>query len=163
MPDRFSALVNNEFEFDLLETDIHSLDVVKKGADHYHLIYKNRSVSVRMLTADLNSGHYRVEVNGEIYTVALRTPLDLFIQQMGFGRSEDLLIDKVLAPMPGLLLDIYVKEGQEVEKDEPLLVLEAMKMENVILSPGKGVIDKIMHAKGETVEKGIELISFSIV
>lgn len=160
MAEKYSARVNDTHEFSLSEGDLHGLDIIKTGDHSYHLIYENQSLTVHLKEADLLSGNYRVEIDGESFEVNLSTPLDLFIKAMGFGSSEGSLVDKVVAPMPGLLLDIYVKEGQEVEKDEPLVVLEAMKMENVILSPRKGVIAGIVQEKGQTVDKGSELISF---
>ena len=60
--------------------------------------------------------------------------------------------------MPGLVLDIPVEVGQEVEKGEGVLILEAMKMENVIKSAGVGTIKAIHIKQGEAVEKGQLLI-----
>lgn len=160
MPERYSARVNDKHEFNLSEDDLKGLDIVSTGDDTYHIILKNRSVLLRMIKADISAGVYQMEVDGELFDVSLEKPLDLFIKEMGFSVGEGALIDRVIAPMPGLLLDVYVEKGQEVEKDEPLLVLEAMKMENVILSPRKGVISGIMQEKGQTVDKGTELISF---
>jgi biotin carboxyl carrier protein len=62
--------------------------------------------------------------------------------------------------MPGLILEIRVKEGDAVSEDSPLLILEAMKMENVITSPREGVIKSISVKVGETVDKKQLLISF---
>jgi len=56
--------------------------------------------------------------------------------------------------MPGFILDINIKEGQEVKEGDTLLILEAMKMENAITSPNKGVVKSVNIKKGETVEKG---------
>ena len=65
---------------------------------------------------------------------------------------------EIHAPMPGLVLEINVSEGQEVEKGDPLLILEAMKMENVIKAPGNGIIKKIHVEKGNPVEKNELLV-----
>jgi biotin carboxyl carrier protein len=62
--------------------------------------------------------------------------------------------------MPGLVLNIMAEEGQSVEKDTPLIILEAMKMENVIKSPAQGVVKKINAIKGQAVEKNAVLIEF---
>jgi biotin carboxyl carrier protein len=60
--------------------------------------------------------------------------------------------------MPGLILEISAKEGQEVKEGDYILVLEAMKMENAITAPRDAVIKKITAKKGETVEKNQVLI-----
>ena len=62
--------------------------------------------------------------------------------------------------MPGLILDIHVKEGQEVKEDDALLILEAMKMENVLTSPRDGIIKSISVSKNDTVDKNQLLIEF---
>ncbi|MCH8276058.1 MAG: acetyl-CoA carboxylase biotin carboxyl carrier protein subunit, partial [Bacteroidetes bacterium] len=65
---------------------------------------------------------------------------------------------RVRAPMPGLVLKVWAKTGMHVSKDDPLLVLEAMKMENEIRSPGAGIVS-IVHVKsGEVVLKGSLLV-----
>jgi len=58
---------------------------------------------------------------------------------------------EVKPPLPGIILDIYVKEGDEVKKGRVLYVLEAMKMENNIESDIDGIVEKIYRAKGESV------------
>ena len=62
--------------------------------------------------------------------------------------------------MPGMVLNILVAEGQEVKKGEALIILEAMKMENILKSPTDGVIKKIAINKGVAVEKNQILIQF---
>ncbi|HKK78307.1 MAG TPA: biotin/lipoyl-containing protein, partial [Phaeodactylibacter sp.] len=60
--------------------------------------------------------------------------------------------------MPGMVLEVSVKAGEEVSEGTPLLILEAMKMENVIKSPGDGVIKAINVTKGEAVDKNYLLV-----
>lgn len=61
--------------------------------------------------------------------------------------------DSIKAPMPGLILKIKKKAGEHVEIGEPLIVLEAMKMENEIRSPSTGTITEINYTEGSSVEK----------
>lgn len=60
--------------------------------------------------------------------------------------------------MPGLVLKLIAEVGQEIKLGEPLLILEAMKMENVIKSPGDGTVKAIHVTKGLAVEKGFLLM-----
>jgi biotin carboxyl carrier protein len=62
--------------------------------------------------------------------------------------------------MPGLILAISVKVGQEVQEFDPLIILEAMKMENTLTSPRAGIIKSISVTNGETVNKNQLLIEF---
>lgn len=68
---------------------------------------------------------------------------------------------KITAPMPGTILDIVVKPGDEVKRGDILLILEAMKMENEIVSPQDGVIASVNTLKGESVNSGDLLVSIS--
>ena len=65
------------------------------------------------------------------------------------------------APMPGLLKTVHVKEGDVVERDAPLVTLEAMKMENDLLAPSAGRIVKVNYAAGAKVEAGALLAVLS--
>ncbi len=62
------------------------------------------------------------------------------------------------ATMPGIVVEVLVQEGQEVAAGQPLLILEAMKMQNEIVAPGDGVVDRIAVQAGETVPAGHVLV-----
>ena len=63
--------------------------------------------------------------------------------------------------MPAKILRVLVQPGDTVKKDQPLLVIESMKMETVIRSPAEGVVVKrIVHGEGEVVGSGVELVEF---
>lgn len=65
------------------------------------------------------------------------------------------------APMPGVVLDLFVAAGDEVKKGTPLMILEAMKMEHPINAPYDGVVEAIHCLKGELVQPGVDLISIT--
>ena len=69
-------------------------------------------------------------------------------------------VKSIKAPMPGLILEIKVSVGDKVHKQQPLAVIEAMKMENIIKSPADAVIKSIAVTAGESVEKNDLLIEF---
>jgi 3-methylcrotonyl-CoA carboxylase alpha subunit len=64
------------------------------------------------------------------------------------------------APMPGSVIDVLVESGQKVEKGQPLMILEAMKMEHTITAPGAGVVAQVLFARGEQVKEGDQLLRF---
>jgi biotin carboxyl carrier protein len=65
------------------------------------------------------------------------------------------------APMPGLVVKIEVKPGDEVQKDQPLVILEAMKMENVLKAVGNATVASVEVKQGQAVEKNQVMIKFS--
>ena len=83
-----------------------------------------------------------------------------FLKKMGMERGKTTETKELKAPMPGLVLSVEISAWTAVEKDQPLLILEAMKMENVIKSPREGTIAKVNVKKGQAVEKNELLIAF---
>jgi biotin carboxyl carrier protein len=77
---------------------------------------------------------------------------------MGFGLSNNKAIKEIKAPMPGLVLEIAVIDGQDVKDGDKILILEAMKMENSIMIHTAAKIKKIIVAAGQAVEKGQVLV-----
>ncbi|ODH26424.1 hypothetical protein ACO22_04642 [Paracoccidioides brasiliensis] len=69
--------------------------------------------------------------------------------------------NSVLAPMPCKILRVEVAEGATVVKDQPLVVIESMKMETVIRSPHDGTIEKIVHKAGDICKAGTALVEFA--
>ena len=66
--------------------------------------------------------------------------------------------DGLFAPVPGKIVDVFVKPGDNVEEGAPLLVLEAMKMENELRAPKKGTVTVVPVKKGDTAERGQLLV-----
>ncbi|WP_081894162.1 acetyl-CoA carboxylase biotin carboxyl carrier protein subunit [Muricauda sp. MAR_2010_75] len=160
MDNSYSVKVDGDFDFPMSKDDISNLDIVKSGNDSFHILKDSTSYHVEIISRDFNKGLYTVSINGNEHEVSIQTPLDDLIEKMGFATNGAKNIDSISAPMPGLILDISVEEGQEVKEDEQLLVLEAMKMENIITSPRNGIIKKIAVKQGDAVDKKQLLIEF---
>ncbi|KAF2725353.1 hypothetical protein K431DRAFT_101162 [Polychaeton citri CBS 116435] len=92
---------------------------------------------------------------GKQHNIHLATPSWL---SAALGTKE--VSNSVLAPMPCKVLRVEVEEGQEVAKDQPLVVIESMKMETVIRSPGVGVVRRVVHGVGDVVKAGVALVEF---
>lgn len=67
----------------------------------------------------------------------------------------------LLAPMNGTMVSVLVTAGDEVSKDQPLMIMEAMKMEHTIKAPCNGTVDALFYAEGDMVDGGSELLGFS--
>jgi biotin carboxyl carrier protein len=161
--------VNNKFEFnidtanDALKIDgaTTALDVLKLNDKAQHIIREGKSYNVEMVEFDQAAKQGKFKVNGRIYDVNVATELDLLLKQLGMENLNTNKIAQLKAPMPGLVLNILVREGDEVKKGDSLLVLEAMKMENIIKAPSDAVVKKVEVAKGDKIEKNTVLIHFA--
>jgi len=160
MKNSFKVKVNSKWEFDIPNEDVHSLDVVKIKDKKYHLLEDHQSFQGEIVAANFNKRTYAVKINGSVYNVSVENHLDQLIKNMGFSTGSSKDVKLIKAPMPGVVLSVNVKVGQEVSEDESLLVLEAMKMESSLVSPSNGVVKNILVANGNTVEKGQLLIEF---
>jgi biotin carboxyl carrier protein len=67
--------------------------------------------------------------------------------------------DGLFAPVPGKIIDVFAKPGDTVEEGAPLLVLEAMKMENELRAPKKGTVTAVLVKKGDTADRGQLLVA----
>ena len=139
------------FECDIIE--------VKKGS--FHVIKDNRSFNLEVIKADPEEKSFIVSVNGNKYTLSVKDKYDDLLHSLGMDNLAGSKVNEIKAPMPGLVLDIRVNEGDQVKKGDPVLVLEAMKMENILKSPSDGTVKKINVKKGTAVEKNQVLISFA--
>lgn len=160
MEKSYRVKVDESFDFQLSETSVSSLDVHQTNDLSFHVLQGDHSHHVQIIKADFNDRKYLVKVNGNEYETAIHTPLDELIGKMGFAVNGSKNVDSIEAPMPGLILDIMVEEGQEVKEDDQLLILEAMKMENIITSPRNGTIKKVTVKQGDAVDKKQLLIQF---
>lgn len=136
------------------------LDIIETGKDKLHVLHNNNSYSIVVKSKDHQNRVYVIEVNGNEYTINLKNKLDLQLEQMGMTALASAKAENIKAPMPGLVLNIDVAVGQQVKKGDAVLILEAMKMENVIKSPADGVVKSIEVTKGQAVEKNFVLITF---
>ncbi|TDY11278.1 acetyl-CoA carboxylase biotin carboxyl carrier protein subunit [Meridianimaribacter flavus] len=156
----FKTSVNNTDHFEISNENIQNLDVVPTKANTFHILKNNQSFNAEIIEKDFNNKTYVVKVNNTFYNVAIADYLDQLIKDMGFEVGASKHVNDIKAPMPGLILDISVSQGQEVKENDTLLILEAMKMENVLTSPRDGVIKTVSVAKGDAVDKNQLLIEF---
>jgi pyruvate carboxylase subunit B len=128
------------------------------GDGSLSLIVDGRSVPVSV--EPLGDGRMRVTIGGRRTVVRVQDERDLLVDAFGLAPDEG-GGGAVRAPMPGLVLDILVAEGETVEAEQGLLVLEAMKMENELTAPSGGVVETIHVESGASVDKEALLIEIA--
>lgn len=135
-------------------------DLYTISENRYHLILDHKGYQIEVIEKDEQAKSALIMVNGKVYRVELKDEKDRLLETLGFETNVTSLIKDLKAPMPGMVLDILVAAGQQIKKGEPILVLEAMKMENLIKSPSDLVVKSIEVSKGNKIEKGQTLLYF---
>jgi len=154
MADSTFKIISDYHEEKLGLDDIQKMDIRSLNDNQFHILQDNSSYKVSIEKEDKQNKTYDVVINGNTYSIQIQDEYDLLIEKMGLDINTDQKVTDIAAPMPGLILDIMVKDGDSVEKGDPILILEAMKMENVIKAAGEGVVQKVIGVKGKAVDKG---------
>jgi biotin carboxyl carrier protein len=152
-------LKGNDFEGHLNEALVKG-SFIKINDYQYHLIHNNTSFNVDVMKMNHAEKTMVLKINSVKYAIELKDKYDELLHSLGMDNITSAKVNQIKAPMPGMVLNILVHEGNEVKKGDVLLVLEAMKMENMLKSPTDGVIKKIAVQKGNAVEKNQLLIQF---
>ncbi len=160
MNNSYKVQVNKAYDFNFDEKNINDLDAVTLNGEQFHVLHNNKTFHAEIISQDFINKTYTVVVNNNEYVVSIANHLDQLIKEMGFEVGKTKVVNAIKAPMPGLILEINVAVGQEVQEGDNLLILEAMKMENSFDSPRAGVIKSIAVEKGQAVDKGQLLIEF---
>lgn len=164
----YKLKVNDTYNFDLsvvndslqLNGEEIPVDIRELQDGHLHFIYKNKSYNAEVVSENHDDKTSVVKINGRLYEVGIEDQFDSLLKAMGMAAGSGKVAKEVKAPMPGLVLNISVVEGQEIKRGDNLLILEAMKMENMLKSVTEGVVKKIYVSKGDKVEKNQVLIEF---
>src|ERR1035437_2284838 len=149
---------NRKFSFSLplkhtIRIGKRDYEVKLKADEKYgtYILWKNRKYPVEIIRSSQNK--YEILFNDISYTFTVETPFSLKRMKVLNSNRDKIEKEIIKAPMPGRIIDVLVREGSTVVKGEPLLILEAMKMQNEILSPGNGTIVKVMAKPGTNVMK----------
>lgn len=136
-----------------------SLDSVQ-SKNGMHIIYKNKSFFVSITEIIHSEKKVILSINNKRYEASVSTHLDKLIKKMGFKQANSSEIKNLKAPMPGLVTDIKVIAGDEIKKGDSLIVLEAMKMENILKAENNSVVKEVKVKVKSSVEKNEVLIIF---
>lgn len=125
----------------------------------------NLSVNNKKFHADIierKDNKYTVEINGNSYQFSIETPFSMKRKKIIEKRKGKIKTVQLEAPMPGKIIDILVEEGAQIQQGEPILILEAMKMQNEILADHNGKIEKIFVKAEESVMKDDILVEITL-
>lgn len=137
------------------------IDFVEQDDFHYSFDYKGKRNHCELLS--LNQNKAVVKVNGVEYKYSLESIFSYIRRGMINKDANNIDENNIVAPMPGKIVDLYLSEGDLVNVGEPILVLEAMKMQNEITANCNGVIQKIKVHQGQSVMKDELLVEIQSI
>ena len=137
-----------------------NFDLIENTKTSFHVLKDNKSYNVEIVNHNVTEKTLQLKINQTIYDVSVKDKYDELLHQLGLDKALSNKLTNIKAPMPGLVLNILVAEGIEVKKGDALIVLEAMKMENILKAPADAKVKSVSVKKGMAVEKNQILIEF---
>jgi biotin carboxyl carrier protein len=125
-----------------------------------YILWKNRRYPVEIIRSRQNK--YEILFNDISYIFTVETPFSLQRMKVLNSKKGKIEQESLRAPMPGKIIDVLVREGSYVLRGEPLVILEAMKMQNEIQSPVNGKVIKVGTKAGANVMKDDMLIEIKV-
>ncbi len=164
----YNITVNQKFSFQLnrnqqgltVNDEISNADIAEVKPLHYSVISNLQSYNVEVAAFDAAAKTAQIKVNGNLYQITAKDELDELLDKLGMSNLAGAKVSELKAPMPGLVLKVFVQEGFEVKKGDNLFILEAMKMENIIKAPADVKVKAVRIAPQDKVEKGQVLLQF---
>jgi biotin carboxyl carrier protein len=144
----------------LINGECINADVKQLNAAAWHIINNLQSYNVEVISFNPSEKTAQIKVNNNIYTVSAKDQFDILLDKLGLSSLNAAKVSEIKAPMPGMVLKVFVNEGMEIKKGDNLFILEAMKMENIIKSPADVIVKTVKIKPGDKVEKGQVLMMF---
>lgn len=161
------TIVNTKNEYSIAQTDdggwMINGNPVKWDMKFLHnglinILYNDQSFTAFIESVDRKTKEIKLNIGGQPCTVSIKEPIDQLLSSMGLDLKAMQKVEPIKAPMPGMILKILVEPGQQINKGDGLLVLEAMKMENILKATATATVKAIKIAEKTAVEKGTILI-----
>ena len=135
------------------------VDFASLGETLYSVITDNDSHEV--LVDEREEGGYQVQMGGRLYDVDVLDERALLLGNRRGGAVSDSGEVSIKAPMPGMIVDVPVSEGEEVSEGQTVVILESMKMQNELKAPRDGVVQRIGVEPGQSVEQKKVLVTIT--
>ncbi|WP_448566695.1 acetyl/propionyl/methylcrotonyl-CoA carboxylase subunit alpha [Thalassotalea ganghwensis] len=160
------TLAHNEINYDV------SIEQKRQGSDSYYLITVDNStydcqgrIEGNTVYIACNGHRSSATIAQDGQQISLYRQHGVFnfthvLPDIGEGQDSD-IAGGLTAPMNGTMVSVLVKAGDKVTKDQPLVIMEAMKMEHTIKAPSDGTVDTLYYQEGDMVDGGSELLAFT--
>lgn len=143
--------VNHDEREYIFNGDTRSYAFRRQANGRYLLRSGTKLFKIDNISFDKHTVHFTID--GKWCKVEVRDEQDLLLDKLGFKTAAEIGEGELNAPMPGKILEMIVKEGDEVNLGDPVAILEAMKMENELKAPIAGKVKTIAVSKNDSVEK----------
>lgn len=144
----------------LMNGELVNFDLKTISQGNYHVLMNNLSYTAELISLDRKRKQALIKVNGRVHTVSLSDEYDNLLKDLGIETTGNADAGMLKAPMPGLVLHLLVKPGDVLKKGDGFLVLEAMKMENLIKAQTDICITSVEVSEGDKVEKNQILLRY---
>ncbi|HBT84465.1 MAG: acetyl-CoA carboxylase biotin carboxyl carrier protein subunit [Fermentimonas sp.] len=135
---------------------IYDIDVVMSESGFCSIIYEGRSYNAESVRH--SEGKYSITTNFRHFDIELSNPQKKYLR--GRQSSVDEVQETIISPMPGKVIKILVTEDMEVKQGDPLIVVEAMKMQSTYSAAQDAIVEKIHIEEGDSVLRDQLLITF---
>lgn len=135
-----------------------SYEVIEQSPGRLKVLFRSSMYRIEVVSREDKT--IVLDVNNTKVEATVNSRLDKLMKQLGIAESDTNRMKEIKAPMPGSILQILVEEGQHVKKGDSIMILEAMKMENILKCTGDGVVKDVLISENENVEKNQVLILF---
>lgn len=160
MENKKYKLIDGEKYALLDEKQLNEYNIIQLENNHYNVVANGQSINCKVLATDLTKKVFKIAIGSEVYNISIKNPLEQRLEQLGFATQKTKKVNELRAPMPGLVLDTMVKKDDVVNTGDILLILEAMKMENVLKASHELEVAEVLVKKGDAVDKGQLLMKF---
>lgn len=143
-----------------LDNEALTWDIQPYGLNQFHILWGEKSYCAEIIDINFEAKTAELRINKNLYRTEIKDRFDELLQKLGMDKAGEQKIRSLNAPMPGLVLKVFVDTGTEINTGDNLVILEAMKMENVLKASGAGKVKTIPAKPGDKVEKGQTLIEF---
>lgn len=158
-PEVNSLIMNGNSEFSFNDK-IHSFEykILDKSILLIRINDKNYIIEYELNDEEKENNEFTFNIDSQKITVACKNELDVLVDKIAGGKKDKKQKNDIVSPMPGVILKVKVKEGDEVKKGDVILVLEAMKMENEIKATRDCKIKKLNVEEKKSVNKNELLV-----
>lgn len=154
--DVFRVDLNDQLTEAIVEDTKVPLEVIVQGSGR--ILLRTGTKIYKIDNIEVDERNVSFSINGTYFETTVKDEQELLLEKLGFKAGATASAGSLNAPMPGKILELLISDGDSVEEGQPVLILEAMKMENELNSPSNGVVSKLHIQQGDNVEKNQILI-----